>query len=274
MATIPVRPTDRVDAVLARDPARTASLVEMLAGRHPQLARLRSATMRRVMARLVTVEQVARLTGEPVDALVAALNAALGIAATGVVPSPATPAAVAAPSARGWSPADEVELDVRDDLRHGREPFSRIMAAVAALAPHQVLHVRTTFEPVPLFAVLARRGFAHAAEPHAADDWSVWFHRPVASVRDDAPPPDAPPAVSTVVDDVADVTLDVRGLTPPQPLQRTLEALETLPSGATLVQVNDRVPQFLLPLLHERGFAFAVASSDDGIVRVRIRRAE
>ena len=181
-----------------------------------------------------------------------------------------------------WSPADEVELDVRDDLRHGREPFSRIMAAVAALAPHQVLRLRSTFEPVPLFAVLAKRGFVHVAESYAPDDWCVWFHRPAAAVPDDAPTP-RPVPVSTVSDDATrgamgdstlDVTIDVRGLTPPQPLQRTLEALETLPRGATLLQVNDRVPQFLLPLLHERGFTFAVDPSDDGVVRVRIRRAE
>jgi uncharacterized protein (DUF2249 family) len=73
--------------------------------------------------------------------------------------------------------------------------------------------------------------------------------------------------------DSVEVTLDVRGLTPPEPLQRTLAALETLPDGATLVQVNDRVPQFLLPLLHERGFAYAIDRSSAAHVVVRITRA-
>jgi hypothetical protein len=70
-----------------------------------------------------------------------------------------------------------VELDVRDDLRAGREPFERIMAAVADLPPDAALHLHATFEPFPLFAVLGRRGFAHRSEQHADDHWSVWFWR-------------------------------------------------------------------------------------------------
>ena len=73
--------------------------------------------------------------------------------------------------ARSWSPADEVELDVRDDLRQGREPFSRIMAAVKALAPGQVLHLRAIFEPLPLYRVLAQRGYSAVSQAHAPDEW-------------------------------------------------------------------------------------------------------
>ena len=68
--------------------------------------------------------------------------------------------------------------------------------------------------------------------------------------------------------------LDVRGLEPPQPMMRTLAALETLPAGHELVQVNVRVPQFLLPMLAERGFAFAVDESHADRVLVRIWRAD
>jgi uncharacterized protein DUF2249 len=71
-----------------------------------------------------------------------------------------------------------VELDVRDDLRNGREPFSRIMSTVAGLQREEVLHLRATFEPVPLFAVLSSHGFVHESKSHAADDWSVWFWQP------------------------------------------------------------------------------------------------
>lgn len=50
--------------------------------------------------------------------------------------------------------------------------------------------------------------------------------------------------------------LDVRELPPPQPLQQTLEVLAELDSGVALVQLNDRVPQFLFPKLEDRGYAF------------------
>lgn len=74
--------------------------------------------------------------------------------------------------------APVVELDVREDLRAGREPFSKIMKAVGALGDDAVLHLRAIFEPVPLFAALSERGLAYEVYAHAPDDWSVWFWKP------------------------------------------------------------------------------------------------
>lgn len=173
-----------------------------------------------------------------------------------------------------------VELDVRDDLRQRREPFARIMAAVDALRPDEVLHLRATFEPVPLFRVLGKRGFAHVARAHAPDDWSVWFHRPDAgegSVVGEAcivaPSTPSTPSAPSTSSTFSELLLDVRGLEPPEPMVRTLVALETLPAGAVLVQRNERVPQFLLPILAERGFRYEVDERAPGDVLVRIRRA-
>lgn len=74
-------------------------------------------------------------------------------------------------------PARHVSLDVRETIRRGEEPFPIIMAAVAGLAPDQVLALRAPFEPIPLYRVLDQRGFAHWTERHADDDWTVWFYR-------------------------------------------------------------------------------------------------
>jgi uncharacterized protein (DUF2249 family) len=74
--------------------------------------------------------------------------------------------------------APVVEVDVREDLRSGREPFSKIMNAVEALKEGEMLRVRATFAPTPLVAVLSERGFVYHMQEHADDDWSVWFWRP------------------------------------------------------------------------------------------------
>lgn len=285
----PVAATDRVSDVLARD----ESLVEVFARQGPQFAKLRNRAMRRVMAHLVTVEQVARMAGLTAPVLVGELNAALGIAAA----PPAPAARGAPPQALELQPEHPselpvVEVDVRDDLRAGREPFSKIMAAVAGLGDGSVLRLRTTFEPIPLYAVLGKRGLLHEARAEAPDDWSLWFwapsHREPAdkarggregpashgapaggdSLR--APRADAPgsdqPAPRTV-------RLDVRGLEPPEPMLRTLAALAALPPDHTLVQVNARVPQFLLPILAERGYTWEIDESSADRVIVRIRQA-
>ena len=163
------------------------------------------------------------------------------------------------------------DLDVRDDLRRGQEPFSRIMAAQQTIAPGAVLRLRAIFEPVPLYTALARSGFTHWTRKINDDDWEVWFYRGDLNETDDAPaPPPAPAARSAT--ETTTVILDVRGLEPPEPMQRTLEMLETLPAGGTLVQINSRVPQFLLPLLEERGFEYTKMSEAGGVVTGLIRR--
>lgn len=72
------------------------------------------------------------------------------------------------------------DVDVREQLRRGDEPFERIMAAASSLSPDGVLRVRAIFEPEPLYAVMAARGFDHWTEQLGAEDWRVWFFRPGA----------------------------------------------------------------------------------------------
>jgi uncharacterized protein (DUF2249 family) len=70
------------------------------------------------------------------------------------------------------------------------------------------------------------------------------------------------------------VTLDVRGLEPPQPLVRVLDRLETLGAGDRLAVVLDRRPMLLYPQLEARGFAHATDEATPGVVRVLITRRE
>jgi uncharacterized protein (DUF2249 family) len=272
--TAPVRANDRVSDVLARD----ESLVDVFIRQAPHFAKLRNRAMRKVMARLITVEQAARTANVSTERLVRELNEALGITAESRAAASSehsnaagTPAATHPPSAH------VVELDVRDDLRSGHEPFSRIMSAVSTLANDDVLHLRAIFEPVPLFTVLSKRGFAHESKSHAADDWSVWFWRSsdVRAIPVGADVGQATPVVKRIdaVDDATTTHLDVRELTPPEPMMQTLAALETLSAGHTLLQINSRVPQFLFPVLAERGFAWEIDESQPDRVLVRISHA-
>jgi uncharacterized protein (DUF2249 family) len=268
----PVTPADRVSDVLARDEA----LVEVFVRHGPHFEKLRNAATRRIMARLVTVAQAARMAAVPVDALVRDLNAALRIGTTAETSTSSHAMDEWSADSPTHHPASlhEVELDLREEMRSGREPFSRIMTAVASLEPSDVLLLRTIFEPVPLFDLLAKRGFRHEVARHAADDWAIWFWRgdeEAPSTSASAPESEEERAAKSL-DATQTTYLDVRGLEPPAPLVRTLAALEALPAGHQLVQINARVPQFLLPLLSERGFACEVDSSDADQVRVRIWR--
>ena len=278
----PIKASDKLQSLFERD----ERLIDVIASHSPQLAKLRNSPMRRIMARVTTVSQAARLCKIPAETLVHDLNEVLGIKT--VVESGGEPESSTA-DADDSSPipsfASAVELDVRDELSKGGEPFSRIMAAVASLGSDGVLHLRAPFEPVPLFGVMEKRGFGHKVERHADDDWSVWFFHQAKRDKgvDEVPATPATRGTSTPITsddagipDVApertEVWLDVRDLEPPEPLVRTLEALEGLPKDSMLVQVNMRVPQFLLPILRERGFHFTIDESQENEVQVRIWR--
>lgn len=68
-------------------------------------------------------------------------------------------------------------LDVREDLRQGREPFHKIMAAVDSLHPDQDFVLICSLEPRPLYKVLGAKGFAYRAEENEDGDWRITFYR-------------------------------------------------------------------------------------------------
>jgi len=187
------------------------------------------------------------------------------------VPAGPRPAALAA-----IAPEKLVELDVREDLRSGREPFNLIMAARQRVPVGGALSVRAIFEPVPLYQVMGRQGFEHHTEQLGDEDWQVWFYPATQAAAAPTPTAPAAPAVAGPPNgettDPGVVVLDVREMEPPEPMAATLEALERLPPGGTLLQINVRVPQFLLPLLEERGFSYEVRQQAPDLVRVLIHR--
>jgi uncharacterized protein (DUF2249 family) len=291
----------RADECVADVLRRDERLIDVFVHASPAFERLRNPLLRRTMARLVTVEQAARIGGVAPELLLHRLNREVGYAAEAAM-EPATGSAtptyrdedptmtLASPAAMPLAlqslAADRlVDVDVRDDLRAGREPFSRIMAARRALPAGHVLRLRAIFEPAPLYQVMAKQGLDHWTERLADDDWRVWFFASdEASARISDEPascggcgpmrPAEPTAEAEVPAPPADdvTVLDVRGLEPPEPMVRTLAALRELPPGGTLVQLNVRVPQFLLPQLEEQGFTWEIREQSDDLVRLFIRR--
>ncbi|HSF02081.1 MAG TPA: DUF542 domain-containing protein, partial [Solirubrobacterales bacterium] len=178
----------------------------------------------------LTLAEAAAASGADLQALLAALRRAMGAAE----PGPEGNAAGAPNAATGPPPAlagrRMVHLDAREDIRRGIEPFARIMAAVKGLQEEEALVLLAPFEPIPLYKVLGRRGFAHWTERRAADDWAVWFYRQPAAAGC-AAPADLGPSTS------ASKTsgLDVRGLEPPLPMVRILERLDGLGPGQELL---------------------------------------
>src|SRR5690606_15240534 len=62
----------------------------------------------------------------------------------------------------------------------------------------------------------------------------------------------------TAEGEATEVELDNRGLEPPEPMVRTLEAINQLTAGRRIVAYYDRRPMFLIPKLDQMGLAYEV----------------
>jgi uncharacterized protein (DUF2249 family) len=165
-----------------------------------------------------------------------------------------------------------VTVDVREDLRNRCEPFSKIMAAVSQLRPEDKLLLVAPFEPAPLLSVLGKQGFDCQSTRLQSGDWEIMFaRRPDSQAAFVAP--DQPPCAATTNTPTEIIEVDARGLEPPQPMIKILEALASLPAGAELRACTERRPMHLYAQLEERGFAGETKEQSDGSHVTHIRRS-
>jgi uncharacterized protein (DUF2249 family) len=69
-----------------------------------------------------------------------------------------------------------------------------------------------------------------------------------------------------------DLLLDVRGLMPPEPLERVMDALDSLTPANRIVMLIDREPVPLYRILERNGYHYRTVGQD-GIYRVEITLA-
>lgn len=160
-----------------------------------------------------------------------------------------------------------VTLDVRDDLRQGRPPFDRIMAAVEALGAGERLRLLAPIKPTPMMSLLGRKGFACEARETEQGDWEAVFTPGAPATM--APRVGEPIPVAR---ETGPVEVDARGLEPPEPMVKILEAAATLPPGVALEARTDRCPIHLLDELTSRGFQHRTDEQADGSFVTHIQR--
>jgi len=146
------------------------------------------------------------------------------------------------------------------------------MQAVASLAPGQDLVLIAPFEPAPLYGVLEQQGFQHITETTPEGDFRVSFSRGLgkpAAKRKGV----AQKAPSPAGDGIPVLDVDARGLEPPEPMVKILEAVASLPQGAQLRARTDRRPMHLYAQLEQRGFVGDSQEQPDGSFLTVIKRS-
>lgn len=141
-----------------------------------------------------------------------------------------------------------VTLDVRDLLAGGVEPLPTIQAALRTVRPDGRLVLLAPFEPRPLRALLATRGWRSAPRQHGGS-WEIELIGPEA----------------VAVEDLTD-------LPAPEPMERTLLAVSALRAGELWWGRMPRVPRMLFPHLNQRGLAWATHPCLDGTALLAVWR--
>lgn len=163
-----------------------------------------------------------------------------------------------------------VDLDVRPILIAGGEPFGEIMAAVEGLQPGQGLRLLASFKPVPLFAVMAKRGFDHTERDIGDGDWEVLFSPTDAAT---APAPEPVAADGRNWPAPAGEAMDLRDLDPPEPMQKVMLAIEAANPGDVVSALLCRKPPILIPELEALGHEWHGDFEDGGeSYRIFIRK--
>lgn len=158
-------------------------------------------------------------------------------------------------------------MDVRDDLRSGREPFVRIVTARSELPEGGVLRVRAIFEPVPLYRAMAQHGLEHWTEELGEDDWRVWFFDPSIDTEG--------AGVDTDTTRGEPMQLDVRPIPPGDEHSTIFQVFGGLETGESFVLIDDHDP---LPLLcrfeaeHPDRFGWEYLKQGPEVWRVHVRR--
>jgi hypothetical protein len=149
-----ITPDSRLGDLLARWPGLEDVLLEI----SPHFRALRNPVLRRTVAKVATLRQVASVSGVPLGVLIERLRAGAGLA-------PA-PFAEEQREASAERPAWAVEAavarthDARAAIEAGEHPMPRVMADLAALAGAEVYELLTPFVPAPLVDLARGKGFA------------------------------------------------------------------------------------------------------------------
>jgi len=203
-----------------------------------------------------------------------------------------------------------VELDVRPHLSKKLEPFQLIMDTVKGLHPQDVFVLHAPFKPTPLLGILKMKGYSSTAERIGTDHWVTTFvhkknktwpngqsgvsavesrtdaHDELSSCAGKPDLPDMAADAGFLASPAADrksvdepvaaqaeakvIMLDNRGLEPPQPMMRTLAALDRCQSGEVVLIHNDRIPVFLIEELNRLCCSYKVEEQADGTAKVSI----
>jgi hypothetical protein len=152
-ASFLITPESRVGEVLERYPQLEDTLISI----SPAYKSLKNPVLRRTVAKVATLRQVARVGNVPLGSLISRLREAIG-----QEPSQSGEEPTEHEGARpAWAdPAVVVRtFDARETIESGGHPMLQVMSDLAGRKVEEVYALVTPFVPAPLIDLAAKKGF-------------------------------------------------------------------------------------------------------------------
>lgn len=126
------------------------------------------------------------------------------------------------------------------------------MSAVKSLKEDEVFHLINSFEPIPLYSVLEKKGFDNWTEKDGST-FHVFFFRKIEQGNKSIKSVIGEKIVTKDFENI--IELDVRELVPPEPMMKILENITRVDEKTVMVVHHHRDPMMLYAKLEERGYS-------------------
>ncbi len=151
-----ITPDTRIGPLLDRYPQLEAPLMKL----SPAYAKLRNPLLRKTIAKVATLQQVAKIGEVAIGTLINTLRKELGIEEqwqSGAISKNDT----GTDSVPDWFAQTKIAalLDAAPILEAGEHPLNRVMTDLQKLQPGQIYELITPFVPAPLLDAVNKRGF-------------------------------------------------------------------------------------------------------------------
>lgn len=149
-----INPDTKVGSLLDNFPALEAVLVQIA----PTFEKLRNPILRKTVAKVASLRQIAQVGNVPLSELISKLRKAAGVEDTETPVNEPEPTITEAP---GWfEPAKIVKsFDARALIDAGENPLPQVTPFIQALKKGEILELITPFVPAPMIDLMQQKGY-------------------------------------------------------------------------------------------------------------------
>lgn len=167
---IPITPETKISAVLDHYPQLEDVLIEMA----PAFKKLRNPILRKTVAKVATLRQVAQIGDVPLGLLINKLRSIVGQTAD----YEAGTKTIDTSSQPDWFDQSKIvkSLDAKPIIESGQQPMSQVLDELKGLKSGEIYKLITPFVPAPLIDMAKNKNYQTWSQQVEPDVFQTYFH--------------------------------------------------------------------------------------------------